>query len=194
MSTAQRLFFGLPLTPLARQELAKLQAALRARAPVRAHLRWLGIDNLHVTLKFLGEVDSSRLPEIEALLERAVAKVGPIPGSVESVTAFPSTHAARVTVARLADPSGWLERLSARLESLAAEHGFARDARSFVPHITLARLSTPTSLHAWLDAFATPATPLLFEQVCLYRSEPGPAGNRYKVVSARSLAPSGAGH
>jgi hypothetical protein len=43
-------------------------------------------------------------------------------------------------------------------------------------------------LHAWLDAFTTPPTPLLFEQVCLYLSEPGPTGNRYKVVSARSLA------
>lgn len=194
MSTPVRLFYGLPLTPLARQELAKLQAALRARAPVRAHLRWLGIDNLHVTLKFLGEVDTSRLAELEALLERSSAKVPPIPASVERVTAFPSAHAARVTVARLADPSGWLERLSARLESVAAEQGFARDARSFVPHITLARLSTPISLHTWLDGFATPATPLLFEQVCLYRSEPGPTGNRYKVVSARSLARPNDGH
>jgi len=91
-------------------------------------------ENLHVTLKFLGEVSPSRLP----VLHEAIAEAGGHAFSLECLGMFMMGKGGIVS-ARLGGDLEALSALAARLEDALAKRGFEREARPFHPHITLAR-------------------------------------------------------
>lgn len=100
-------------------------------------------ENLHVTLKFVGDVHRDDLPD----LGRAVAAGGALlaPGvlTVEAIGGFPDLHRPRVLWAGVSDPSGILEPVHAFLNEALAEFGARRERKRFVPHVTLARARGP---------------------------------------------------
>ena len=95
-------------------------------------------ETLHVTLNFLGEVPAERVPEIEGALSR-VTLPGPIDLHVAGFTFFPPRGPIRVFVAQFGGAVEVVRVLHARLEDALEPLGFAREARPFTPHVTLAR-------------------------------------------------------
>lgn len=109
----------------------------REKLPVK----WVRPENIHLSLKFLGEVDEAREPELRAALQQAAgsrAEARAITVHVEGFGVFPDYHRPRVVWAGVA-PDPALELLQHGVEQAFAPLGFPTDARPFRPHVTLGR-------------------------------------------------------
>jgi 2'-5' RNA ligase len=187
--TSLRVFCAVELPEEVRAAVAAHVARLRHDFP-EARASWPRPESLHVTLKFVGEVDAAR---VEALSRAAVAAVkgsAPFELSIEEAGTFPPRGAARVLWLGILDASGGLARLQLRLEELCAAEGFPREPKQFRPHLTLARLRTPKDAQALSEAHRRlPFAPQRFavSELIVMRSELGPAGSRYTPLSRHSF-------
>lgn len=180
-----RLFFALPLPEAALEAIAGAQHRARSTASPLAP-RWTRPEQMHVTLKFLGEQPGEALPRLRAALAARARAAGPIEATVARVAAFGGQRA-RILVAQVESRGGALAQLAAGLESDAAELGVERETRPFVAHVTLARFRHPGDARAVIAAAELEPTALRFTDACLYRSELTPSGSRYAVIERRLL-------
>jgi 2'-5' RNA ligase len=131
-----RLFVAIELPEDVRALLAAAAERLRAS---EAAVKWVAPANLHLTVKFLGEAEEARLPEIVAALERAARGAGPLEARVSGAGAFPSAHRPRVVWAGL-DAGAALPSLVDAVERALAPLGFPREERPWSAHVTLGRV------------------------------------------------------
>ncbi len=163
-----RLFVALELPEEVRAALAASGAALAARD--RA-LRAMRADSLHVTLCFLGE---RRDGEEEAIAGVVRAVCGPAPQLAVDAPLLLPPRRPRVVAVRLAEAGETLAGLQASLaDSLVALGVYAREARPFLPHVTLARVRRGARALPLPDAIAHPAGAFVAREVVLFRSRPG---------------------
>ena len=188
MSKRLRAFFGLPLPDAAKAVMtAAIERMQQAARGSRLIPRWQPAHKLHTTLKFLGWTDPERLPELWSMGLKCAQSVPAISAELGTVTAFGKARRARVVVASVTDPSGNLTRLAAALEAGAGGLGFEQEEREYRPHVTLARLKVPGNVSPWLEAAAVEPVTVLFDELCLYRSDLGPEGGVYTVLERLSL-------
>ncbi|MBN1610426.1 MAG: RNA 2',3'-cyclic phosphodiesterase [Polyangiaceae bacterium] len=185
MTDQLRLFFAMPLPPVALSALCAAQERMKRRA-IRSRLspHWTRPENLHVTLKFLGSMDRAVLPELVALLETEARGLDPIETRTTGMTGFSSPKRARVVVATLEDARGLVARLARNLEQGVERHGIALETRPFRTHVTVARLRMPGDISEWIDHAALGSTSGLFEEARLYSSELKPTGAVYRCLAA----------
>ncbi|TAN63569.1 RNA 2',3'-cyclic phosphodiesterase [bacterium] len=100
-------------------------------------------ENIHLTLKFLGDVDKGRLTAIKEALEKATESVKVFTVTVEGLGAFPSLKNPRVLWVGV-NENAMLSQLQDRLEKALFDVGFEKEGRPFKPHLTLARFKTGT--------------------------------------------------
>lgn len=166
--------------------IARLQAAVP-----EAKASWSREANLHLTLKFLGEIPQTSVQDLSNSASRAVIGLAPFSIRLEKSGTFPAHGQARVLWLGITDESGKLGELHARLEDESAKEGFAKDDRPFHPHLTLARLRQPQRA----GSLATEHRQMEFEPVetvvselLVIRSELSSAGSKYSVVSRHALS------
>ena len=162
---------------------------------LRARLRgihWVTSDNVHLTLKFLGDIDQSQIEPIGAALADAL---GPFPRciiSAKGLGVFPSLRQPRVLWVGLAGNS--LNSLAATVQSALTPFGFAPEVRPFRPHLTIGRVrptkridrSLGLELERWTNHdFGASAV----DKVILFRSELRPTGAIYTRLTAVALRP-----
>ena len=187
-----RIFYAVELPVEARTRIAEHVARVRRAAsdlPASA-AKWEAIEKLHITLKFIGEVEPGRAKDADHAAARAAHAALPFEVTIGGARAFPRNGAPRVLWLGVTDVSGNLAGLQQRLENECAERGFAREARGFHPHLTLARLRTPQGARelAQLHAAARfEAVPFTVTELALMRSELTPTGSRYTVLSLHGL-------
>ena len=128
-----RLFVAAELPDSMLDALAETSAALRSS--VRG--RYVGSDLFHVTLAFLGEVESSRCAELEDALSRSCAGHGPFETSLGALGSFGKKS--RATLWQGFSDAGSLPEIAHALRESLQVRGFEIDARSFVAHVTLMR-------------------------------------------------------
>lgn len=104
-----------------------------------ARLKPVRMDQIHMTLKFLGNTDEKLVPRIEAIMKEAVQGIRPFEVGFEGTGAFPSMKYIKVIWIGLTN-SGPLADISEFLDSEMQQLGFKREGRKFSPHITIARL------------------------------------------------------
>jgi 2'-5' RNA ligase len=185
-----RVFCAVEIPATARRVLLEHIARLKAAAP-EAQASWSRDTNLHLTLKFLGEISQASVENLSDAASRAVAGLSPFSIRLEDTGVFPNHGAPRVLWIGIKDPEGKLAELHAQLEHEASEAGFPKEARRFQPHLTLARLRKP--LHA--RTLAAAHERLEFEpqeiavsELLVIRSELSSAGSKYTVVSQHPLS------
>ena len=136
-----RLFVAVELTDALRAELGRLIEDLRRPAP---GLRWARPEQIHLTLKFLGEVEEAR---VAAISERLLGAVSAVPGGftvhARGVGTFGGREP-RVVWAGIEGPEPPLAALSEAVEEASRAEGFAPEERAFKPHLTLARVKQPS--------------------------------------------------
>lgn len=123
-----------------RQALWDALAPLRER-PTRLPVKWVRPENIHLSLKFLGDVEDAREPALRTALKEAAgsgAEARPLTVHIEGFGAFPDYHRPRVLWAGVA-PDPALELLQHGVEQAFAPLGFPTEARAFRPHVTLGR-------------------------------------------------------
>jgi len=170
-----------------RQRLATEIERLRPHA---SDMAWVAPANLHVTLKFLGQVDEARVPALADALRARVAGHRVFDAAVRGLGAFPSPTRPRVLWAGLEDDAGALAALAETIDACCAGLGFPRETRAFAAHVTLGRVREPRRQPALGEALARPADVgrVRVERVSLMRSELSPRGARYSELAAAPLA------
>src|ERR1051325_888630 len=104
---------------------------------------WSRDDNLHLTLKFLGDVPIARIGDVSAAVSAAARAAGPFELILAGSGVFPTRGRPSGLWIGIEDPSGGLHRVQRCLEEECAAHGFNRDARGYHPHLTIARIRKP---------------------------------------------------
>jgi 2'-5' RNA ligase len=179
-----RAFVALSLGSRALGELSRARKALEAEAWADK-VRWVPDENLHLTLQFLGDLASDRVPAIAAAVRDAAAGAPEIVCCLTAVSAFPSASRVRVIVAELSEAPG-LESLSRRLGEALAPLGFEPEKRPFRPHITLGRVRRPPLRGIRVAAPLAPV-PLEAHELVLFRSELHKTGAVHRRLSGAPL-------
>ena len=187
---AWRIFCAIELPATIRERVLRSIADLKEAVP-DARASWARETNLHLTLKFLGEIPPTIVPDFSNAVSRAVVGIKSFPIRLEETGAFPTRGQPRVLWIGTNDYSGKLAELHAKVEEQSALAGFAKEVRPFHPHLTIARLRNPQ--HA--RTLATVHTQMKFEPVeatvselLVIRSELSSEGSNYTVVSRHPFA------
>jgi 2'-5' RNA ligase len=131
-----RAFIAITPSMALRQSARDVGAALQRLAP---SWRWVDPEQIHLTLKFLGDVPAEALPAIGQAVEHAVAGQAPFTLLARTLGCFPHPSRPRVLWMGLEDPQQALAHLQQRLESALTPLGFPPETRPLHPHLTLAR-------------------------------------------------------
>jgi 2'-5' RNA ligase len=178
-----RLFVGIALPETVRAHLAMLQSGI-------AGARWIGPENLHVTLRFIGEVDGGQAHDIDAALDAVRGPAFAL--AFAGLGCFDRRRRVHTIWAGVAK-SEPLMRLQAKIESALVRTGLEAERRKFLPHAALARMKnglTPShKIGAYIEAnnlFA--AGPFTVDRFTLFRSHLGGAGAHYEILAEYELA------
>src|SRR3977135_3492271 len=137
-----RLFIAIELPSNVRRALTDHINLVREAVP-QAKASWTREENLHLTLKFLGDTKLTRVEELSQASQRAAKAVEPFERNLESSGIFPARGAPRVLWIGVEESTGHLASLHRILEDECAKIGFAREQRPFRPHLTISRLRNP---------------------------------------------------
>lgn len=141
-----RLFIAIELPSEIKQGIAKVQEDLRNTG---AAANWTRPEGIHLTLKFLGEVDESKVDEIMMALTDAAQGIGKMDLEVAGAGAFPNAKMLRVLWLGVTGDVEKLGLLQAAVENAMMGLGFEREERTFSPHLTLARIKFPKPRDNW---------------------------------------------
>ena len=175
-----RLFVALALPEEVRARLAGLAAGIRGARPVPAH-------QLHLTLRFIGEVTEAVGAQVEAELARASAPAFEL--AIRGAGAF--GRPPRTLWAGVAPPEE-VAALAAQVERAVVVSGLPPEERPFSPHVTLARLkgAPPFQVRDFLEAHRTLASePFAITEVRLYGSVLSSKGAEHTVLARFPLSP-----
>ena len=183
-----RIFAAVNLSIASVRALAKLQQALHEALASEGQLRvrWVPAPNIHVTVKFFGNLFEEQLHALRDAARQAVQEARPFALSARGLGAFPSPVKPRVLWVGLQDGAEALTALQERLEQAAEALGFAPETRPFHPHVTLGRVASGRAdLSALLADFAE-ADGLVstVEELVIYESRLRRRGAEY-VARAR---------
>ena len=185
---AIRAFVAVPLPEEVRARLGEEVARLRPRAPGVA---WVSPSNLHLTLKFLGAVESAQIQSVQAALAGVVSAHAPFQLAFHGLGAFPTVARPRVVWAGVGDGVEAAQRLAGAVERALGALGFEPDGRAFSAHVTLGRVRVPrlnSGLAEALEAGRAQAFgAMLVDRLALVQSELSPQGARYTELAVFPL-------
>lgn len=174
---------AIEIPPPARKVIAAVQ---RRFEPLDLKASWVRPENVHLTLKFLGNIHPDRVPEIGRVLSEAAGEIQPFPLALSGVGLFPKKGNPRVLWVGVRDPGRCLDRLHRRVESGLQSLGFELENRPFSPHLTVARIKSPKNareLRGQVEAGPElPHAEFEVGRMALFQSELTPAGSRYSIL------------
>ena len=168
---------------------ASLEDVIHRLRPSVSGVRWVRSQNLHLTLRFLGNVDVDRLDAVAAAIRLAGSDVGAVRLALNEVGAFPRVDRARVIWVGLIGDLERLSRLQQSIEGSLEEEGFEREARPFRPHLTIGRVRSEQASLA--DLPGLPQTEFELDSLSLIRSDLAPGGARYTSLETVRLSSDG---
>ncbi|MBI5444481.1 MAG: RNA 2',3'-cyclic phosphodiesterase [Deltaproteobacteria bacterium] len=182
-----RCFVAAALPEAVRNDLAALQERFRSLAP---GLRWVAPASIHLTLKFIGEVEPNVFEAIAGALKPPLAPEAQAILVPRGVGAFPSVRRARVLWVGLAGDVAVVAKAALEVEARLEPLGIPREARPFTPHLTVGRARNPgemPDLRAALEAEGEYEGPsFTVSELVLYESRLSPKGPTYtprKIIS-----------
>jgi 2'-5' RNA ligase len=187
-SETARVFVALPLDQRSVEQTESIQTGVAARAARQGvRLRLTPKHQFHVTLAFLGEIATRRVPDVlDAMSEFSTAAVT-FRLRVSGLVVFPSARRARVVGLGLEDSSGSLADAVKHLHAKLRSDGFSLEARAFRPHLTLGRLRNPAPVE-WSGLAGSPLdVDYSCNSVAIYQSELGTNGARYRILHTLAL-------
>jgi len=138
-----RSFIAIELPDEIRSALARLQAGLQTEK--QPAVKWVDPYAIHLTLKFLGSIDTAKVSDIADVIEEAAHGIAPFSLEVKELGVFPNFKRVRVVWVGVWGDIPQLKLLQQRIESGLVPLGFPKESRPFTPHLTLARVREKAS-------------------------------------------------
>jgi 2'-5' RNA ligase len=189
-----RLFVAVPVAEDVRNAVGDLMETV-AGAPITERAfgqpRWVRVDGLHLTLRFLGATPDDRQPALADVLARVATEAAPFPVSLSGGGSFPDAIHPRVLWIGIVDGQARLSDLALRLSGQLASLGWPPDSRPFTPHLTLARTDGVPGADERARRLVEVARDVRLswqaDRLVLYKSILGRGPTRYEVVSEAPL-------
>lgn len=177
-----RLFVAIELPESVKSELVRLQTRLerdfaRSIKPTRS-------EQLHITLKFLGEIEPNDLDRAKTIVTKACAGIAPFTVSIGTGGTFPPSGKPRVCWIGITEGSETIISLASRLDSGCEALGVVREGRDFTPHITLARCAErpdPKITEA-VQRMKVPSLEFQVSSIDLYESIQSTGSHRHDII------------
>ena len=187
-----RSFIAIELPEEVREGLARLRSELERDE--HRFVKWVATGGIHLTLKFLGNIPFKQVTEITKAIEEAAQGISPFHLEISGIGAFPNLKQVRVFWVGISGEVDKLSMLQQNMDSALAALGFAKEERSFVPHLTLARIrqgASPSERSSFGDLVGS----TIFEDkyhikvdaISLMKSQLTPAGAIYTRLSVVGL-------
>jgi 2'-5' RNA ligase len=185
-----RAFIAIDLPPDVQDCLEQVSANLKEQVGEKS-VRWVSVPNIHLTLKFLGDVSENNLDVLKEIIRAEAALQKPMEFSVGRLGAFPKMVRPRVIWVGVEAPQE-LVSLQRGIEVRTAKVGYPKDKRKFSPHLTLGRVSrnaTPGEVREIGEVLSASKVGFLgvarVPEIHLFRSDLKPTGAVYsKLFSA----------
>jgi 2'-5' RNA ligase len=153
-----------------------------------ADVKWVRTNGIHLTLKFLGYVDTDLVPTIERDLRLVFAEQKPFPLQVLGLGAFPGLARPRVIWAGLNDPESIAARLASKVDEILEPLGFQREKRPLTPHLTLGRVRSNKNcgdlIEAVRQSMDISGPTFVADHAVLFESILRPTGAEYSVLGS----------
>lgn len=188
-----RLFVAIEILPSLLTHLTSLARDL-SNKPGGNAVRWVEPTGIHLTLQFLGDVDSTKVPQLSTILTKTCTKHKSFTLSVGGVGCFPNVRRPRVVWVGIQDAQQQLAKLQQDTQTALLSLGLALDDRTFTPHLTLGRVQQAASLQEIsalgqeVSRYPRQSLPdLPVYEVALVRSVLRPGGAEYTLLHAAPL-------
>jgi 2'-5' RNA ligase len=183
-----RTFIAVELPVEIHETLRQLQAILRGSLP---DARWTKATNIHLTMKFLGDVEISRINAISAALKNIAYQFDPFTMSLAGIGAFPNSRKPRIIWVGLEEGADELVQMAKQIEGAMRRLGFPNEKRPFRPHLTVGRvrnLKHPMVMTEGLErADVGNLGEFTVQRISLIKSQLDPAGSIYTTLFEASL-------
>jgi RNA 2',3'-cyclic 3'-phosphodiesterase len=182
-----RTFVAVPLPEECRLMLGQMQQELRS---FQAEVAWVAIPSIHLTLKFLGEVEPETIPKLTELLRAASEKEQAFELRLRGLGGFPNVRNPRVLWCGINGDTDALARLQQQIEAACYSLGFASEERSFKPHLTLGRIKGKRNLQPLMDCIKMGSDLeccFRVDHFNIYKSTLKPQGAVYAVLDTVAL-------
>jgi 2'-5' RNA ligase len=187
----RRLFVAVPLAEEVNSVVRRLVDDVRRDEPPGRGVRWVRLDGLHVTLRFLGPTSTDRIEPIAAAVRRTAIGSEPFATAVAGAGAFPSSGRPRTLWLGIDDTGDAMAGLARRLDDELQGLGWERQDRPFRPHLTLARADGVRAGPASAAALRAAAEGLRLEspvdRIVLFESLTGGGPARYVPLHEERL-------
>ncbi len=180
----KRLFFAIELPSGVKQLLASIQNELKKTG---ADAKWVSHENIHLTLKFLGNVEIKKIDTLKNMLNQGFGHEKKFIVTLYKLGAFPSLTSARVIWAGLLDQAHKLKNLASAFEEALSKLGFEKEEREFQVHATLARIRSHRNRTALAEQINElnqnfHAQDLVIDNITLFESQLTPGGSIYSII------------
>ena len=187
-----RAFIAIDLPKEVKQSLEGIQKKLRASG---ADCKWVDSKNIHLTLKFLGEIDDAQLHKIEQILDTAAKNQNPYHVRISTAGAYPKAHTPRVIWVGIDEGDQETKNLAKILEDQIEKIGIPKEDTPFSSHITIGRTRSGMGRENLIEGLASLANDykempqeFLASKITLFKSTLTPGGPVYDILKEVSLA------
>ncbi|MCI0337288.1 MAG: RNA 2',3'-cyclic phosphodiesterase [Acidobacteria bacterium] len=182
-----RTFIAIEIPAEAKSALTAMQNELRRAG---ADVTWTNPDNIHLTLKFLGEIDKKLISEVEKVCLETSAEVPAFTMGIKGIGVFPNARHPRVLWVGLSGEIEILERLQEHLDERLTSIGFDSEEKDFQPHLTVGRIRSNKNLHELLarsEVYTLPPHSFVVREIVIMKSDLDPAGVSYSQLARAKM-------
>lgn len=186
-----RTFVAIDISDEARNTLASIQSELKDS---KADVKWVEPKNIHLTLKFLGEISEETFLNVKNVLDEISSQNRPFQIEIVGLGAFPDLKRPRVIWAGIENGKTYIRELAKKIDSALLKYGFKEEQRGFVAHITLGRFRSLKNI----DRLRSILSPIIdnwkvlivpVSEICLYKSTLTSTGPLYSCLHKSLLLP-----
>lgn len=168
-------------------EIDKMIAGFRQ---LNTNVRWVKAANLHLTLRFLGNIPEESVPALADSIRGNTDGFGPFDLALSGLGAFPNLRRPRVVWVGSGPGNDRLKELAAKVEQAAVDSGFGKGDKPFSSHLTIGRVKFPKGLEELLtliEKTGYESSPFGIREVVIFKSDLSPAGPKYTRLETISL-------
>jgi len=178
-----RSFLAFPISGLFQEKVKNILDDLQA---ADADVKWVKLENIHLTIKFLGGMEENCIERVMSLLDQRCREFVPITSYLSQIGAFPDLQHPKIVWAVLDDSKQEIQRIVELLRGDIEKFGIAQDEHPFKPHLTLGRVRSSTNLKDLIQKIRQMTfekkTEQIFDKIILYKSTLTPQGPIYDVL------------
>jgi 2'-5' RNA ligase len=182
-----RCFIAIEMSETVKSALSVIEEEFKKS---RADVKWVNPENMHLTLKFLGNIKEEIVEKIINIMKRICSHYSPFNLEIKSVGMFPNRKSPRVLWVGVED-NNVLKTFQEEIDNGMASTGFEREDRKFTPHLTLGRFRSSRGNEPLLEAIKLHEKDhfgsINVKSIFLIKSDLSPAGARYTEISEISL-------